>query len=85
LEYAEKRYRALQKPNWNTEEKLFCELGEGLLQLADLYVTEGSQDSIYNARSKIRSALKQAEDCFSGHTIYKELENKLDNVNTLLK
>jgi len=61
IEFAEKQYRAAQKPGWEHDLKLFELYATATLDLSNVYMIEGSSNSLYSAKSKVKALIKKAE------------------------
>lgn len=61
IEYREKQCRALQTNGWEQEKVLFEDMAKAVIELAKLYLLEGSQKSIHAAQLKLKSILKKTE------------------------
>lgn len=55
------QYRAAQKSGWTEDQKLFEEVANTMIKLANAYLHEGSANSLYSAKTKIRAILKKTE------------------------
>ena len=79
-----KQCRALQKAGWDSEEKDVAAVCRCCAHLADAYMKEGSEKSLYAGRLFLRGILKKVQVNFSHLDLCHELQDKLTAIETVI-
>ena len=75
-----KRVRGLQGYQWKEEEGAFVAYATACIDLCKMYLEMKKTKELGSGRMLIRGALKSAEERFSDHDLYKELQKLLADI-----
>jgi len=77
LEYRQKQCRALLNAEWKIETPKFEILADAIILLVDCLIEAGDTKSLFDAKTKLNSVIKQADNNFHDNEWYAKLVAKL--------